>query len=222
MSPNESHPPTDPSPIDPESIVRALLGTASDAEKALVAAAVATNPAARRTANGIADIRDALVAESAGEVERTPDSVFRNARALSARLPRAPSWLDRMTAVLLRPIQEGLDDIAGQLAPAPALRGAAHPPLHAFTLDGARLDVQATPRDGRVAILVQLEHDQAGDRPLDGECAVMDHATGQLLAAAAVDEAGLARCELTEPPAVVEVAMRCPLGVFLSGPVRLR
>jgi len=222
--------PDDPSPspsIDPEAIARVLLGRSTAAEESAVRRLIAADPAARRLAAQLADIRAAMAGEAADEIERAPESLFRDARALAHALPRPPAWFDRMKAALLVPLQDAadrlIDGMSGQPALAPALRGGAAPAIRSFVLDGVRLDVQATESaDGRVAILMQLDHAQAGDRALAGDCAVLDHATGAVLAAGSMDESGAARLELGEPPHAVELALRSPLGTFLTGPIKLR
>ena len=179
--------------------------------------------AARRLAAQLADIRNAVARGAIEDLEATPESVYRNARALAGQLPRPLAWFDRLAARLLRPVEESIGNALAQPALLAGLRGGGAPGLRTFVLDRARLDVQiASGRDGGIAVLLQVDHDDDSDGALEGHCAVLDHASGATIASGTLDGSGAARLELTEVPSVAEIAVRWASGTFLSGPVRLR
>lgn len=224
-NPDDPHAASNPKPVSPEEVLRVLLGQASPEEAAAVRAALESDPTAARTAGILREIRDVVASLAAEAVDPPPPSLFERARALASRLPQPPSWLDRLKATVLTRIDAMAGgvaaDIAGGLAPVPALRGGQQSTISSFAGSGLRLDVESTRGDdGSHVLRMQLDvadDAAAGANAIDaaslaGEFAVLDVRSGLVLASGTMSDDGAARVAVAAgaaPLGAVEVAVHC-------------
>lgn len=221
-NPDDPHAASNPKPVSPEEILRVVLGQASPEEAAAVRAALDRDPTAARTAGILREIRDAVASLAAEAVDPPPASLFERARALASRLPQPPSWLDRLKATVLARIDQAAADLAGGLAPAPALRGGQQATISSFAGSGLRLDAESTRAgDGSYVLRIQLDvADGAGagvsnaidPDSLASEFAVLDVRSGLVLASGTTSDDGAARVTVAAgaaPLGAVEIAVHC-------------
>ncbi|MCE2885594.1 MAG: hypothetical protein LW806_11945 [Planctomycetaceae bacterium] len=190
-TPNEQNQgsPDSPDASDPEFVVRAVLGKASESERKAVEARAATDRAAARLVGQLRDVRDAIATSAAEASDPAPRALFERAFALSSRLPRVPSWLDRLKAAVLEPIEQGLAGFAQ-----PALRGAGGG-LQSFARADWRLDAAVERMaDGTPALRIQIE---GPVESLSGEIALLDATSGRVLSEGMLDADGA--CALALP-----------------------
>lgn len=207
--------PTDPSshdappPPGPEEILRVLLGQADEEESRRVRALLADDAGSARTAGILGEIRG-VMAELAREAsDAPPSSLFEQAKALSNLLPRPPSWLDRMSAMVLQRIDDASAGLAAGLAPMPALRGGHGSNLASFAAEGVRLDAESS-RAADGSHLLRMQLDAAEDGSLAAEFVVLDRSSGCVVAQGMLDSDGAARVSIAAdsvPARTVEIAI---------------
>jgi len=190
-TPNEQNPssPDSPDASDPEFVVRAVLGKASETERKAVETRVANDRTAARLVGQLRDVRDAIATSAAEAADPAPRALFERAFTLSSRLPKVPSWLDRLKAAVLEPIEQGLAGFAQ-----PALRGAGGG-LQSFAHADWRLDAAVERMaDGTPALRIQIE---GPVESLSGEIALLDATSGHVLSEGMLDADGA--CALALP-----------------------
>ncbi len=223
-TPNEQNQgsPDSPDASDPEFVVRAVLGQASENERKAVEARAASDRAAARLVGQLRDVRDAIATSAAEAADPAPRALFERAFALSSRLPKVPSWLDRLKAAVLEPIEQGLAGLAQPSLAQPALRGAGGG-LQSFARADWRLDaaVERT-ADGTPALRIQIE---GPVESLSGEIALLDATSGRVLSEGMLDADGA--CALSLPSGSdavesVDVAFRTQGETFTVRGIRAR
>jgi len=228
-TPNEQNPssPDSPDASDPEFVVRAVLGKASETERKAVEARAANDRAAARLVGQLRDVRDAIATSAAEAADPAPRALFERAFALSSRLPKVPSWLDRLKAAVLEPIEQGLAGLGqpglGQPGLAqPSLRGAGGG-LQSFARADWRLDATVERMtDGTPALRIQIE---GPVESLSGEIALLDATSGRVLSEGMLDADGA--CALALPSGSdavesVDVAFRTQGETFTVRGIRAR
>ena len=208
-NPNEPTSHDAPELPTPEEILRVVLGQASAEESSRIRAAVDRDAASSRTAGILREIRDVMAAVARESADAPPASLFERAKSLSTLLPRPPSWLDRMTALVLARIDEASAGLAAGLAPAPALRGDHDSLMASFAAQGLRLDAQGS-RNADGSYLLRMQLDTAESGSLAAEFAVLDRESGWVVASGMLDDDGAARVAIAAdavPARMVEIAI---------------
>jgi hypothetical protein len=219
-SPNNSPPPPD-APRDPESIARVVLGPTGDTQRADALRKIAADPEARQIAATLADVREAIAASTAEAADPAPASLFERAALLANRLPKVPSWLDRLRAVVLVPIEDALGTAMLGFSQ-PALRGA-RMELRSFAWNDCRLDVSVEQGgDGFVTLRLQLE---APSEDLSGDCVALDAQSGGVVAEAVIDVDGVGTLIIDlrhSEGSAVDLALRIAGSVHVAEGIVLR
>lgn len=228
MTSSPNNPPPPDAPRDPELIARVILGPTDDPQRADALRNIAADPEARQIAATLADVRDAVRATAAEAADPPPASLFERAFALADRLPQVPSWLDRLRAAVLVPIEDVLaSGLAGFAQP--ALRGA-RMDVRSFAWNDYRLDVSVEDGGGRgsgggkglITLRLQLE---APIAELSGECVALDARSGAVVAQAPIDQDGSATLIIDirdSDLALVDLALRTADAVHIAEGIVLR
>jgi|GEM_PF-2111385 len=212
-NPNEPTSHDTPELPTPEEILRVVLGQASAEESRRIREAVGGDAGSARTAGILREIRDVMAAVARESADAPPASLFERAKSLSSLLPRPPSWLDRVSALVLARIDEASAGLAAGLAPglapAPALRGDHASHMASFAADGLRLDAEGSRNaDGSYLLRMQLDTVESGS--LAAEFAVLDRQSGWVVASGMLDDDGAARVAIAAdaiPARMVEIAI---------------
>jgi hypothetical protein len=221
-SPNNSPPPD--APRDPELIARVVLGHTGDTQRADALRRIAADPEARQIAATLADVREAFAASIAEAADPPPAALFERAFQLADRLPKVPSWLDRLRAAILIPIEDAVESGLAGLAQ-PALRGA-RMKLQSFEWNDCRLDVSVDEAtdfgSGIVTLRLQFET-SASDG--SGACVALDTRSGSVVAQCELDSDGVGtlRIDLRDADLEsVELALHVAGNVHIAEGIVLR
>lgn len=221
-SPNNSPPPD--APRDPESIARVVLGHTGDAQRADALRRIAADPEARQIAATLADVREAIAASTAEAEDPPPAALFERAFQLADRLPKVPSWLDRLRASILIPIEDAIGSGLAGIAQ-PALRGAGMQ-LRSFAWNECHLDVAVddSTDGGSGIVTLQLQFETSA---IDGSgaCVALDARSGSVVAQCELDSDGVGtlRIDLRETDLdSVDLALHVAGNVHLAEGIVLR
>lgn len=221
--PNDTTSNDTPEVPTPEQILRVVMGHASAEETRRIRDAVARDADLSRTAGVLCEIRDVMAAVARESADAPPASLFERAKSLSRLLPRPPSWLDRVSALVLARIDEASSELAAGLAPLTALRGGSEPQMASFVAQGMRLDAEARRAlDGLHLLRIQLDGVEEGS--LAGEFAILDRESGSVVAEGVLDDEGAALAAIAAgsvPAGLVEIAIHRKGRTLLAGEVRL-
>jgi anti-sigma factor RsiW len=198
---NESTPPNPRDPTDPEALIDVVLGKASDEDRAALAARSASDAKIARLYGSLLDVRDAIAADAHERTDPAPRALFDRAGALAARLPRVPSWLDRLKSAVLEPLEQNIERGLSSFAQ-PALRGAM-PSVQSFGGAIWRLDVVCERSSSGLPVL-RMQVDGPGES-LQGALAILDASSGRVILESKLDEDGTCVATLLDADAAIEV-----------------